>query len=97
MLCDNSWTAFSKVGVSYQTSGMAEKQCVLSTQGAGKRLHFSETFAGIATLTQWTPCDTLVVQYPLECQPVWPLASKLVYSTDDCLVCYQLTPFDLKS
>ena len=36
--------------------GMAGKQCDFSDQKAGKRSLFSETWAGISTSTQWTPC-----------------------------------------
>ena len=37
--------------------GLAGKQCAFSDQKAGKRSLFSETWAGISTSTQWTPCN----------------------------------------
>ena len=37
--------------------GMAGKQFAFSLQKAGKGSLFSETLAGISTLTQWTPCN----------------------------------------
>ena len=36
---------------------MAGKHCAFSAQKAGKRSLLSETWAGISTLTQWTPCS----------------------------------------
>ena len=37
--------------------GMTGKQCAFSDQKPGKRSLFSETWAGISTSTQWTPCE----------------------------------------
>ena len=41
-------------GISYQ-NGMAGEQQGFSAKKAGKRSLFSETLAGISTLTQWIP------------------------------------------
>ena len=52
--------------------GMAGKQCAFSDQKAGKRSLFSETWAGISTSTQWTPCLRMLlcskVDYNAECR-----------------------------
>ena len=45
--------------------GMAGKQCALSVQKAGRRSLFSETSAGMSTLTQWTPCCEMKTLFPI--------------------------------
>ena len=54
MLHDNSQTAFSMAGISYQNSWYGLKTMCFSAQNGWEKVTFSETLAGISSLTQWT-------------------------------------------
>ena len=53
---DNSETAFLMAGFHIKIHDMAGKQCVFFCPHGWKTVTFSETVAGISTLTLWTPC-----------------------------------------
>ena len=62
MLCDNSQTAFSMAEISYLTSQYGSKTMYFFCPKGWKKVTFSDTLAGISTLTQWTPCKTEEVE-----------------------------------
>jgi len=58
---DNSHTAFSMAGISFQISWYGWKT-IFSYPKDWKKVTFSETLAGISTLTQWTPWVRLALR-----------------------------------